>query len=403
MTVKHLYPNCAPALNLNFKSSGVADPRISCTRSTTGTYVDLATGLVETVAVNVARVGETGLIVEEARTNIQLNSAAPITSGGQALIWTTGVTAPDGTSTAVKIAATAVDTQHNITTTMFPSAMPLTDHAWSCFAKADGVNRFTLRNPENGFCTFDLRDDGTVINPNTEPATIEKLGNGWFRCTVTGTPGTVAYQYNITLNADDETGFTAFLGDGSGGIMFWGWQMEEGTFSTSYIPTSSSTVTRTVDLVKISGTDFSNFFKNSAGTFVARLPTKTPAEAFFADVGNNSVSGSVASGYILKYVASSNNASGDARVNDGSVAFIEVSVTGSHIDLAFAYEENNFNAAVNGTLGTTDTSGALPTLGAQQVVIGSRFNSQVPNNVPMSSLSYYSTRVANTELQALTQ
>ena len=400
--ISHLYPDSTPALNLNFKSSGVADPRISCTRSTTATYVDPVSGLIKTAAANEARVGKDGLLVEEARTNIQQNSAAPITSGGQALIWTTGVTAPDGTSTAVKIAATAVDTQHNITATIFPSAMPLTKHCWSCFAKPDGVNRFTLRNPEMGFSSFHLTGDGTLLNSQTSGDSITYVGDGWYRCTVAGTPGTVAYQYNITLNADDETGFTAFLGDGSGGIIFWGWQMEEGDFSTSYIPTSSSTVTRTVDLVKISGTDFSNFFNNSQGTFVTRLPTKTPAEAFIADIGNNLTSGSAASGYILKYVPSNNNASGDVRVNDGSVAFIEVSVTGSHIDLAFAYEQNNFNAAVNGTLGTTDTSGALPTLGAQQVVIGSRFNSQVPNNVPMSSLSYYPTRLINSQLQALT-
>ena len=268
MTVSD-YPNTWPAATFDFRNSNQLDPRITFTRATTGTYIN--NGLVVTAPINVPRFQQgVGLLVEESRANIQLTSANPITSGGQFLTWVTGLDAPDGSTDAVRIVATADDEIHNITSTIFPNAMNLVDHAWSCFARPEGVNRFTLRNPENGFCTFELTGEGTVFNPNTEPATITPVGGGWYRCTVTGTPGTVAYQYNITLNADDEVGQgQPFLGDGTSGIRFWGWQMEEGTFSTSYIPTTTAAVTRAPEQAVIQGTDFTQLWNTSNGSWVA--------------------------------------------------------------------------------------------------------------------------------------
>ena len=274
MTVTN-FPNALPNFSIGFQGSKKLDPRITFTRATTATETGNATGdvsgVIRTFPQNVPRLTNQGLLIEPSRTNIQLDSANPITSGGQFITWVTGLDAPDDSTDAVRIVATAVDEVHNITSTIFPAAMPLTNHAWSCFARPEGVNRFTLRNPALGFCTFDLRNEGTVINPNTEPAYITPVGNGWYRCTVTGTPGTVSYQYNITLNADDETGFVPFLGDGTSGIRFWGWQMEATEFnfgSTSYIPTTTAAVTRTADLAEVTGGDFTNFYNTSASTWI---------------------------------------------------------------------------------------------------------------------------------------
>ena len=43
-------------------------------------------------------------------------------------------------------------------------------------------------------------------------------------------------------------------------------QLEEGAFPTSYIPTTSSTVTRAADVASIGGADFSSFYNQSEGT-----------------------------------------------------------------------------------------------------------------------------------------
>jgi len=73
------------------------------------------------------------------------------------------------------------------------------------------------------------------------------------------------------------------------------------------------------------------------------------------------------------------------------------------VRVSYAYKVNNFNAAVNGTLGTLDTSGAIPTLGAQQLVIGSRFNGTFYINRTIARLTYYPVRLPDATLQTLTK
>jgi hypothetical protein len=75
MTIKALYPNVRPSLDLNFARTRALDPRITFTRASTGTFVG-SDGLIKTAAINAPRfdhnptTGESlGLLVEEARTN----------------------------------------------------------------------------------------------------------------------------------------------------------------------------------------------------------------------------------------------------------------------------------------------------------------------------------------------
>jgi hypothetical protein len=70
-----------PALGLDFMTPGTLDPRITFTRASTGTYFDSA-GILRSAAVNAPRwdydpatLALRGLLIEEARTNVLLNSA----------------------------------------------------------------------------------------------------------------------------------------------------------------------------------------------------------------------------------------------------------------------------------------------------------------------------------------
>ena len=75
MSVRNLYPQQRPTLNLNFAQSKILDPRITFTRTSTATYVD-EDGFIKTADNDVARfdhdpvTGEClGLLIEEGRTN----------------------------------------------------------------------------------------------------------------------------------------------------------------------------------------------------------------------------------------------------------------------------------------------------------------------------------------------
>lgn len=76
------YPVIQPTLNLDFANRKSLDPRITFARNSVGTYFD-SKGVMQTASANVARFdhapvsGESlGLLIEEARTNILLNSSA---------------------------------------------------------------------------------------------------------------------------------------------------------------------------------------------------------------------------------------------------------------------------------------------------------------------------------------
>src|SRR5580765_5882879 len=70
----------SPSLDLNFMVPGVLDPRITFTRASTATYTDMS-GTIQSVAVNAPRwdydpvtLALRGLLIEEARTNLLLQS-----------------------------------------------------------------------------------------------------------------------------------------------------------------------------------------------------------------------------------------------------------------------------------------------------------------------------------------
>lgn len=76
------FPNIKPSLNLNFAKTKILDPRITFSRNSMGTYFD-SLGNLQTAQANQARfdhdpvTGESlGLLIEESRTNLLLNSAS---------------------------------------------------------------------------------------------------------------------------------------------------------------------------------------------------------------------------------------------------------------------------------------------------------------------------------------
>jgi hypothetical protein len=69
------------------------------------------------------------------------------------------------------------------------------------------------------------------------------------------TTGAVSLRARILV--DDSV---ATVGDGVKGIYAWGAQLEAGAFATSYIPTTTTSLTRNADQVTMTGTNFSSWY-----------------------------------------------------------------------------------------------------------------------------------------------
>lgn len=288
--ISHLYPNSTPALNLNFKSSRVADPRIRCTRSTTATYVDPVSRLVKTAGANEVRVEKGGLLAEETRANSCIfseNFTGTNWSNQYTTITANATTAPDGTNTASSLMETAVNNEHRLTYITLSS----TKNCTSIFVKPNGRDNVAIRilYGGNGWMTavYNLTGDGAVtqVTQGSANAYIEidsdiiPLSNGWYRISLTTelTFNAPNQQYPILLSTctsstptlDSFLGVELFTGDTTKGVYVWGAQFElEKDFHTSYIPTSGSTVTRNADELSFLNNNLNSWYNNNQGAFL---------------------------------------------------------------------------------------------------------------------------------------
>lgn len=230
------------------------------TRASTGTYFD-SSGVMQTAAIDVIRAdhdaatGEfQGVLIEDAKTNLLLqsqtfDSATWIKSG--ATIQTNVATAPDGTLTADKLAEGTTNAFHNISQV---AGTVGNIETLSIFAQASGRDSLVLSlgtssgsfNLILGICS----GTGAIIKP---------IKNGWYHCILTATRANTSNYIYSSLN-----GGTYFPGGGSTiGVNIWGAQLESGNVS-SYIATTSATVTRAAEVVTGSGLLYTNVTNTNA-------------------------------------------------------------------------------------------------------------------------------------------
>ena len=195
-----------------------------------------------------------GLLIEESRTNLITNSTQFNTGSGGALRLDDNAVAPDGTITATtfsNITSTDMDVGPSSNeVTLSPTTV--TYSAWfKAATTSQSGNNFKIRMKRVG---------GTLVTAEETFA----LTNEWVRHSVT-----------MTMNSNN-TGVTGYVGGVIGSeAHVWGAQLEVGSFPTSYIPTSGSTVTRNIDWVRLTdvswfridrGTIYTQYYYNGLGS-----------------------------------------------------------------------------------------------------------------------------------------
>ena len=390
MTIKHLFPKALPTLNLDFANSKALDPRITFSRSSSGTYVD-SDGLIKTAVTDAPRfdhdpvTGESlGLLIEESRTNLltyseQFDDGSYITAAFQAVAPTktpNQATAPDGSLTADKIDYPAVSGA-NTYSLIYRNAVTLSgSHSSSIYLRgAVGGEKVYL------FYIVDGIHSNTLCTLTTE----------WQRFSVIFTGGTPSYWH---LGVDLRSG-SGQVAQSASTIYAWGAQLEAGSFPTSYIPTTSSAVTRAADLASIEGTNFSSWYNQSEGTWFTEAKSDDGSNGVFG-VGSstNSIGG-------LSYDFNGFNAQWQGSVMDGAFNPVD----DSFHKFAFTATRTSNTLTADGV--QNDTGTATVSFDATELGIGVRdaygpgFGS-VYLNGHIARLAYFPTRLPDEQLQTLT-
>jgi hypothetical protein len=393
------------ALDINFVANAATQSGngasiaslLTCTRASTGYYTD-ASGNLSSFGNNALRMGNNGLLVEESRTNLLLQSQFVGVSWGandSTLTASAGV-APDGTSTAATLIDTVSNAQHFANQTS-GALSNTTAYTVSFYAKPDGRSIAALDLNGAGLSFIDtyftLTGSG-ASNPGAGiTATIAQLANGWYRCAATFT-SSAASALTVTIATSIATNGFTYAGDGVSGLFIWGAQLEAGAFATSYIPTTSSTATRAADVISFTAGDSPSWIA-ATSTYYAKATLLNAAVD-----GNNPRlwgTGSDASSTIntgnSNTAASSYNGSSLLTGNAGAGTW------SAGAQAAFAGDATHRAICMNaGTVGTDANTAGLQ----DKIRIGSDRGITAFANGYIKRTSYWNSRLSNANLQTLT-
>jgi hypothetical protein len=261
MSIKTLFPNTSPSLLLDFANVKALDSRVSFVRTTTAAYYDGKT---------VAKAEENLLIRSQ-----EFDNASWV---GTALSVTSGVTAPDATSTAFTLdegTAFGVHSLHQV-----PSLLSSTTYTFSCFIKNvdagfAGLAINTTSAANYGTVEFDLSGSGSVNRTAVSgtgfsivASSITAVGNSWFRCVATITLGSASVSdARATIYPSDGSGsFDArgrpsYTGE-SKTIEAWGAQLEQRSAVTAYTPTTTQAITNYIPVLLTAASGVARFDHN---------------------------------------------------------------------------------------------------------------------------------------------
>jgi hypothetical protein len=276
-----LTPNAYKANKLYsiIPSSGNGD--MTTTRATTATRIN-SSGLVENVATGIPRVdytsGVANILLEPQRTNTILNS-----------VWAGGGATPTsftksflGTTTPITSVKNPNVTAYNFNGTSirgyFYQTQPFTIN--NVYALSVYVENVTITQSiisiigiANGTGTSVYYKNNVAISSSTN---IESGNTYTIVFTATATTTISEVRFGLGVNGGTPTGdFTLSMP-----------QLEVGSYATSYIPTTTSTVTRNADLITLNNIYTNNFITSAGGTWFVEIDNNF---SLVRDAGSNGI------------------------------------------------------------------------------------------------------------------
>jgi hypothetical protein len=378
---------------------------------TVGRLLDTATrvnasGNIEAVSANVPRIdyfgGQASLLVEPAATNtlsgsVSLDTGWTITADTTV---TSGIVSPSGSTNATLFQASSFSSRVRQVATLTSG----TTYTFSCFGKFGALSSgFSLNvfdenaaSYGSGVCQAFNLNEGTLGASGTigagftlQSVGMEDYGNGWYRCRMTVLMGYTPTAPRVGFRIGTQiTGRPSSVASGT--VNAWGAQLETGSVATSYIPTTTGSVTRNADVISVTGV--AGLIGQTEGTMYAEVDVQTAFLGPILTIDDGDTSDFIS---IIKNA----NLTIRARIRSASGTIANL-ITSSAVSLgvhkmAFAYKNGDYALYIDGvSAGTSTNSTDYPATSLTQCVLSNANYGQFNDRV--RAVSIYQTRLPNT-------
>jgi hypothetical protein len=309
----------------NVSAKEVTDADFDFDRNSTGTRVN-EDYLIETVATNTPRIdytnGEPSILLEPSRTNL-------ITYSQDFSQWSTisasatddYATSPEGITNASRFLTTSTGAYLYLSSISVSNS---TEYTISVYAKSNGNNL-------DDFRIYTSLGDSSTLTATSQ----------WQRFTYTFTTSTtsinVGFRPSSTQNAD---------------IQVFGYQLEQGSYATSLIHTSGSTVTRSADVANNAGN--SDLINSTEGVLYAEIKALADDSTYRQITLSD---GTITNRIGIFYQNTSNQIGVESSGTGTNLGIYNQNLTITNVNkIALKYKANDCALWINGTQVATDTS-----------------------------------------------
>jgi hypothetical protein len=337
------------------------------------------------------------ILLEPQRTNLLLQSSSFDSASWnktRSTVTANATTSPSGVMDADTFTADGSSGVHQVTQSV--SVTSGTTYTYSIYVKKDTNNFVQLGASStifglNFLANFDLNNGVVGSVGSSTTASIQDVGNGWYRCIITGAATATTSGSISALIVPSASSARAESNTLSTSVFFWGAQLEAGSYATSYIPTTTASVTRNADQCVKTG--IADLIGQTEGTLYWEGENIgdnfAPYLGLFADAPytNNT--------RVMIYYISKTSLQVQIRVNSVQQFLSAAASVSGKAKVAIGYKQNDFVLYVDGVKISESSSGSTFT----NELTTFSFNSAICKS---DKILLFKTRLSNAELATLT-